>query len=301
MQLYEIVTDENLRELTVRGEPGFPFAVYDNDMALYIGRRVPWHWHREIEFVYVTEGRITVDSEEGSCAMKKGQAFFLNANTLHSMHMQNEETGKFITIVFDPLLISGTDTSVFYTRYVLPMITGQGLSSLWLCREDWHAEIRKDLMEVCRLCEEHPFGCEIMIRERLSRIWLTIFLQNKEKLGQNRNEGKNERLKKMLLYLQQHLSERITLKDIADAAHVSTRECTRCFRDTLRITPVIYLTQLRVRAAAARLLQTSDPITDIAVQTGFESPSYFSKVFHQYTGCSPREYRKRQREGLQNN
>ena len=57
-----------------------------------------------------------------------------------------------------------------------------------------------------------------------------------------------------------------------------------------------YLTQLRVRTAAAMLQQSEESITQIGLAVGFGSPGYFGQVFRQFTGLSPRAYRQKLRE-----
>ena len=59
------------------------------------------------------------------------------------------------------------------------------------------------------------------------------------------------------------------------------------------MSPVEYLTQRRVQAAQT-LIRTGDlPLAEIARQTGFASPGYFSTVFRRCVGMTPGDYRRR--------
>ena len=83
-----------------------------------------------------------------------------------------------------------------------------------------------------------------------------------------------------------------SLEDIAESAAISDRECLRCFQASIHQSPVEYLIEYRVRAAA-KLLETTDrPITEIAMATGWSSSSYFTKMFRRIYGKTPNEYRK---------
>ena len=101
-----------------------------------------------------------------------------------------------------------------------------------------------------------------------------------------------ERLLSMLAFIQTHYDEKLTLEDIAAAASVSKRECLRAFRAGIHRTPMEYLTDHRIDMAK-KLLRTTDlPITQIALQTGWCSAAYFSKIFRESCGTTPFAYRK---------
>ena len=65
------------------------------------------------------------------------------------------------------------------------------------------------------------------------------------------------------------------------------------FRKCYHVSPIEYIKKSRIEIAC-RLLETQlYPITEVAVQAGFDSISYFSAEFHRMMGCSPRDYQKR--------
>ena len=84
----------------------------------------------------------------------------------------------------------------------------------------------------------------------------------------------------------------ISLADIAASANISQSECCRCFQRCLKQSPFDYLIEYRIRQAAGMLLDTDKPISEICMETGFNSTSYFSNKFKSILGQSPRDYRK---------
>ncbi|CDN10340.1 MAG: helix-turn-helix transcriptional regulator [Richelia sp.] len=60
------------------------------------------------------------------------------------------------------------------------------------------------------------------------------------------------------------------------------------FKQTIAISPYRYITQCRIKKAQR---QNHQPITVIANQVGIHNPSHFARLFRQWTGISPREYR----------
>ena len=60
----------------------------------------------------------------------------------------------------------------------------------------------------------------------------------------------------------------------------------------LGVTPIHYLTKVRVRHGMHLLYDTSLPIDDIAQQCGFQNANYFAKVFRKYVNVSPTDFRR---------
>ena len=105
-----------------------------------------------------------------------------------------------------------------------------------------------------------------------------------------------EQIKQMMSYIQENYTEKLTVSKIAAAAFISERECYRIFRKCLRMTPTEYLTGFRIQAACRLLEEGKKSITEIALDCGMGSGSYFGKVFRKYQGVSPLAYRDRWRE-----
>ncbi len=93
-------------------------------------------------------------------------------------------------------------------------------------------------------------------------------------------------------YIENHLSENIKLKDIADSVHLSEIYFHNIFKETFGISPRQYLTDCRINKAKLYLLQNEKSISEIAELTGFGCQQYFNKVFKKETGFTPASYRK---------
>jgi YesN/AraC family two-component response regulator len=99
-------------------------------------------------------------------------------------------------------------------------------------------------------------------------------------------------VRKAMVYLHEHYMESISLEDAARYVSVSKEYLARCFRQELGVTLVTYLNRYRVSQAKALLEKGEHNLTEIALETGFSSSSYFSRVFRQEMGMSPRAYKK---------
>jgi len=97
-----------------------------------------------------------------------------------------------------------------------------------------------------------------------------------------------------LVYLQQHSTQHITRKELADEVGVSENYLSQIFHQDLGISPWEALNRLRIEDAKERLVCSSESITQIASQVGFNDSAYFSRVFHKLVGMSPQQYRIKQ-------
>jgi len=101
------------------------------------------------------------------------------------------------------------------------------------------------------------------------------------------------RLKRVVDYVEAHLSESITLRRLAELAGVSPRHFERAFRQALGVPPHTYVLQKRVAAARSLLVSHRTlPIHEIAARVGFCSASHLASAFRRQTGQSPTEFRR---------
>lgn len=96
-------------------------------------------------------------------------------------------------------------------------------------------------------------------------------------------------------HIEEHYADELTIKELARVAKISPAKLAEEFRKFHSITPARYVREIRVREAAALLLQTSKSLDEIAEKTGFVNRFYMSRVFKKVTRESPAAYRKKHR------
>jgi AraC-like DNA-binding protein len=94
-------------------------------------------------------------------------------------------------------------------------------------------------------------------------------------------------------FLAAHMSESITLDDVANAVYSSPFNFARIFQQRTGLPVHRYLTQLRLRASLERIADPNADLTAIALDLGFSSHSHFTDLFHREFGKTPSEVRRR--------
>lgn len=97
----------------------------------------------------------------------------------------------------------------------------------------------------------------------------------------------------LIEYVRLHYAYPISLRDLARLYYINEKYIGRLFKAQTGKTFHQYLTGVRLEEAERQLLTTSRSITDIAESCGFESASYFNRIFRERWSMTPSEYRRR--------
>ena len=101
----------------------------------------------------------------------------------------------------------------------------------------------------------------------------------------------SEVIRKAMKYIGEHFPEPITLDDVANYVHLNPSYFSSMFKQACGSSFKEYLNMVRIEESKRLLSNTDYSLISIAISTGFEDQSYFSKVFKKHTGITPRQYR----------
>ncbi len=102
---------------------------------------------------------------------------------------------------------------------------------------------------------------------------------------------KISQLRPAMEYMQYHFDQPLTLEDIARQAHLSVSRLSHLFKEQMGITVIEYLTHIRVSRAKELLIGSERNCTQICFEVGYNNQSYFTRIFKQGAGMTPRKFR----------
>ncbi|MBD2463141.1 helix-turn-helix transcriptional regulator [Oscillatoria sp. FACHB-1407] len=105
------------------------------------------------------------------------------------------------------------------------------------------------------------------------------------------NELPPEMVRQTLDYIQERLSEEISLEAIANHLGISQYYFSHLFKQAMGVSPYQYVLQQRVERAKQLLKETDLSIADIALECGFANQNHLAKHFRSLVGMSPKAYR----------
>jgi AraC family transcriptional regulator of arabinose operon len=102
-----------------------------------------------------------------------------------------------------------------------------------------------------------------------------------------------EVLRNVRMQVHERLKERWTVVNMAQMAHLSPSRFAVLHKKLFGLSPIDDLLEGRLATARVLLTNAGMSVGEVAAQTGFSSPHYFSRLFHRRVGCTPRDYHRR--------
>ncbi len=286
-----IKTDSKGKELKEYNQL-FNFIANEADVHQYLTDCISPHWHKELEIFILLEGHVKIGIEDQRYTLSAGEGCFINSNILHSFSCENSKPCLFRSFVFDSNIVGGTPGSIFDISYVRPILKNAPAFYPFYKTTQDDSPFFSLFHQAFYACKKEYCGYELDIRYALSKMLFLICRKfSAQKTSLHFSDTQEKRIKQMLTWIDTHLREPISVFDIAESANICTRECQRIFKRYLHYSPMSYVKKKRILYAADQLSKTDLPITDIAMECGFASPSHFSKQFHEIIGSTPRDYR----------
>ncbi len=289
--------DREQKEIKRHGSYEFPVLVSYERLSSFDTGEFPWHWHPEIELTLVMEGEIIYQANDSLYHLKAGEGLFCNTNVLHSGHGNGSADCSYLSVTFHPRLLYGYSSSVMQTKYMNHILKSPSLASIHLVSEkDWQRRILEGIEKIRLLNRQHPASEELKIQIVLLQIWQELYEHVEiSETGFAENGRDTERIRRIMEYIQAHYAEKITLEELAEQIHLCRSESCRLFKRYMKESMFDYLLDYRIERSLELLRRPELDVTQIAGQTGFTSPGYFSKIFKRKMGCTPLEYRKNHR------
>ena len=230
------------------------------------------HFHSSIELVYVTSGALTVYLDDQKYTVRENQLMIASAYTVHR-YQSDEDNAEIIMIIplsFVPSMQKTLRDHAFNqpiydlsgdakTRAVLDL-----LSEGWT---DYNEDTKKGL-------------CYTLLGLLTANVGISP----------QKNSTRTAQMKDMLIYLQENYQSNLPMEALAKRFGYSKSRFSHLFNETLGCPPGAFINALRCQHAARAMLESDQPLLEIAMNAGFECPRTFYRVFKQYYGVTPTQY-----------
>jgi AraC-like DNA-binding protein len=246
-----------------------------------------WHYHPEYELTYILKGtgyRVVGNSH---AHFSQGDLVLLGSNLPHTWcgKLDDGAPSEALVIQFSKELIEP----------FLKLNEGQAIKNL-LEKSTKGIRFESDSLFVQKLLslgqtkELESVLALLSLLQDLTRKQATILCPNSY---HNVISKKFEtRINKVCSYIQNHYAEPISLKQVSDLVFMSESNFCKFFKKATGTTFSDYLNDLRINEACHLLLSSEDTVGKITQDSGFESLSYFNRVFLKKKQMTPSEFRR---------
>ena len=247
------------------------------------------HWHEDLEILYIIDGELKYKVNGKPIILHAGEGICVNSKRIHSNHSIPGKSCAYYCSIFHPSLLSAS--KYVEQTYLAPLLGPNSFDYILLNKNDWTRVI---LEELERLFEEtDPKAIELDILSTSYKIWKAIY--SNVELPAIKSEPASSKIntfKSMILFIQEHYMEKISLEEIASAGNVGKTLCANLFKKYVSMTPGEYLIYYRIQKSIELLTKTDMSITEISYASGFSSSSHYTKTFREMMGTTPLKYRK---------
>lgn len=281
------------QETKIHGTPGFPYIVYLGILPEHING-IPHHWHEEMEIIYVTEGMISVSVGNNEYALSVGDIVLVHPQTIHAIRQHNGDSALYYNILFRLSMLENAADDTCREKYLEPIYNRRLLMPEYLTSEHpLHRQIEPIIRKLTTEPHYQRFHKELLIKARVFEILHRIlpFCEQADSVSANEDIA-YEKLKRSLIYIEEHYSENISVETVAAESNYSASHFAKLFRHLTGDSFTQYLKNYRLEMAAVRLRNEKTKISEIALSCGFSNLSYFSRAFLEKFGLSPSDYRK---------
>lgn len=279
-----------LKENVPHGTKEYPYDQY------YIRNvrhpfQFPVHWHEELEIIYVRRGMLRVCIEGQNYIAHSGSVFFVNPRELHFMG-SDDLSAAYYTLLFPLEFISFQTIDALETSLLLPLRSGQLLLPHRLADDILSEKICPLLDQIIALNADEPSLTQQLETRLLLLKCLGLFMDRNALCVPVLSDNHLNMQRELLAYVNEHYTEKFSLRDLAAHFHLSEKYISRYFKEHFQLTITGYTNHLRL-TCARRLLEATDmPVTEVALRSGFPNVSYFIRTFKDSYGVSPLKYRK---------
>lgn len=282
---------EDFRETRIRGNVGFPFELYrmiTGESFIYVG----CHWQDETEILRVEKGCLDLLVDGAEKRLYPGDMAFINPGQMHQMKGVTQDT-MYYAYVFPLKALLFEQEDLAQAKLCRPLMENQIGFPIVLPDDKKLTDIIRDKVDaIIAWNQSRPMGYEILTKAGLLEI-ICILGQHKCFVRYH-STRQNDVCKEILLYIQNHYKEKIAISDIAKAVGISENYFSSFFANHLKRNFADYLTEYRINQSCLLLETTGLSVTDIALECGFSSSSYYIQRFRKLKKMTPYRYKHRE-------
>lgn len=255
--------------------------------------RFEMHSHEYAELMIVLGGRARHLTDVESHALEGGDLFVINAGRRHGF--DDAQGLRLCNIMYDPeqFFANERDLESLVGYHALFQIAPRALAF----RERMHLSTEElarvsDMLSALK-SEQEGKADGWTVAARYQFLALVTYLSRTYTRQTKNQTTPLIQMARVVSHIQQNYRETIGVEDLARLAHLSASQFQRRFKQVYNVTPMQFVTNVRMHAACELLKNPNYDVTRVAMATGFSTAAFFSAQFRRHRGESPSTYRKR--------
>ena len=251
-----------------------------------------YHWHRDIELLFVLSGTILVQADYRDTLLQKNDLFLIDSGDIHLTH-ESGDKNLILALQIDPSFIEKHDPEITRRKFDFNAMFNKNpnLPVFGQIREIialimWEARIQKQ-------------GYTIKIEGLINQLFSILLREFTHELRDAKAEEKFDRenadnyprIRRIIKLVEKGYEERLSLAEIAEKEELSLGYLSRFFKEKTGCKFTEFVNLIRVKKSLPELIQTDRKITDIALDSGFSDVKAYNTFFKRTYSMTPSKWR----------
>ena len=241
------------------------------------------------ELIFVTGGKGSIIIEKKIYQLKEGMLLYICPDVLHSIEIDTEGPGYFLSVHFSYAHVSFNDSKwvIREVEETLPLHPAQELKDYYQIDDifkklvdSWNAKLP---------------GYEFITKTLLQQLLIAIY-QNIRK--QNQYYATSLKVEKIIQHMHKNINNRVTLTELAEIVQLSPTYLSRAFKETTGYSVIEFFNKIKIDKAKELIIEGNKKIKEVAQALGFTDEFYFSRIFKRIEGISPSEFYNKNVHGV---
>lgn len=286
--------EQQLRENVRHSEGQMPVKIYS---CIYSEKltSILSHWHQEIEVALICSGKTSYQVGGIEFLAHEGDILVISPCVLHGVRKLPRVTCKTESIVCDLHMFCSAATDGAIYQLFLPIIAQKRrFKTLIRPGDPAYEQIFSCVSSAISCYNNRIRYWEILFKKHMLYLFYLLLDNNYlQTPGEGDSDPKNEEvIRNVLDYISDHLSENLSIEKLAAISKYSPSHFMKVFKQNTGITCNQFVLQHRLDYATKLLQESSQSVTEVALNCGFNNISYFIHCFHKQFLCTPAAYRK---------
>ncbi|NLA84384.1 MAG: AraC family transcriptional regulator [Clostridiales bacterium] len=224
-------------------------------------------------FLYVLDGEADyMLYDNKNLVVKKGDLVYMPKDSKYESKASIAKRYSYIIVNMD--IIDDSMSDIVFTNDISIILNAKNSYYENIFREINNAFVKAGMASGIK--------CKALVYEMLSHLAMDLF---KNGLAANRYS----KIYPGILYLEENYHRNITINELAEVSHLSVSHFRRLFTEYFNMSPIEYINKLKIKKACELLRSGMYTVSETAEKTGFTNIYYFSRLFKEIIGISPKK------------
>ncbi len=273
---------------------GSPYEAFIFDTNRYQLPAKP-HWHYFVEFIYLVQGAVLIECDNGNYPMEAGDMNFFYPRMMHSIYAATQDRIIYYVLKFDINRLDLESFSLPKFSVLFEYARHDSSIPVLLQKEDIKNIPFADCFITCiEEISQKNYGFDLLVHSAIYRI-LAEVIRYWQGLGFHFAtsipvENDIRSFDRILEYIDAHATESLKVSDLAAMCNISYSFFAKRFKELYGRSCKEYIEFVRVCKAETLLLFSNDDLSSISQETGFSDCSHLIKTFKKWKGVTPKQY-----------